>query len=532
MIGDEVYVMQVDTVELQNSDEPTVAVEGDNSNLEALSQTSSVTEKTSPKVTQNLDVSDADDGQLCPICFDNWTTSGDHRLCALKCGHLFGYSCIWRWISCQKENTCPSCKKRTSRSEIRFIYAKKLIVLDNSELEIVKTQLDKVQEEKNKLQIELTKAICREHETLLKIDKLEKNIEYLNKALEVKQQFGTCSQTKDSNSTVIKLYMDKCLEICKESGCRVLDCFSKEDLIVVSMKSPNNVFPGFGVRKVNVTTYKPTSYIPLHLKPIRDLKFHRENPWLLSVSLDKTAKVVDAISTNSICVYNSDVPLWSCCWDATNSNIIYIGQQQSSAIKLDIRKMSEPLFTLEMPGDMSPVISIASIAPNPNVALNGGVISCKLNTLWAFKFTNEDYIRYSLPIEGPFISMSFENETQQMLLSARRNARHAYSRHYLTYLEKVKETDDLICRNVHTLNGSTSQKFLTRSCFLSYNSNYYVAAHQESTRCVNLWNVKSGNQICNVPAPEPVFDLCGINMGLSDFMVSLTDKKLHFYKFV
>jgi len=26
----------------------------------------------------------------CPICFDPWTASGEHRIVSLACGHLFG----------------------------------------------------------------------------------------------------------------------------------------------------------------------------------------------------------------------------------------------------------------------------------------------------------------------------------------------------------------------------------------------------------------------------------------------------------
>lgn len=39
---------------------------------------------------------DDDDGSMCPICLDNWDTDGAHRLVSLKCGHLFGDSCIRR----------------------------------------------------------------------------------------------------------------------------------------------------------------------------------------------------------------------------------------------------------------------------------------------------------------------------------------------------------------------------------------------------------------------------------------------------
>ncbi|ERL93676.1 hypothetical protein D910_10964 [Dendroctonus ponderosae] len=33
---------------------------------------------------------DDDDGSTCPVCLESWTNCGDHRICCLKCGHLFG----------------------------------------------------------------------------------------------------------------------------------------------------------------------------------------------------------------------------------------------------------------------------------------------------------------------------------------------------------------------------------------------------------------------------------------------------------
>lgn len=41
---------------------------------------------------------DDDDGQTCSICLDTWEYKGEHRLVALKCGHLFGESCILRYF--------------------------------------------------------------------------------------------------------------------------------------------------------------------------------------------------------------------------------------------------------------------------------------------------------------------------------------------------------------------------------------------------------------------------------------------------
>ena len=42
------------------------------------------------------DEDDDDDGAFCPICFEPWTNSGDHRIASLKCGHFFGQACIDR----------------------------------------------------------------------------------------------------------------------------------------------------------------------------------------------------------------------------------------------------------------------------------------------------------------------------------------------------------------------------------------------------------------------------------------------------
>ena len=53
------------------------------------------------------------------ICLEPWTNSGRHRLCSLRCGHLFGRQCIDRWLAAGRVK-CPQCnapaKRRHSRS--------------------------------------------------------------------------------------------------------------------------------------------------------------------------------------------------------------------------------------------------------------------------------------------------------------------------------------------------------------------------------------------------------------------------------
>ncbi|XP_003425604.1 E3 ubiquitin-protein ligase RFWD3-like [Nasonia vitripennis] len=100
-----------------------------------------------------------DPSQKCPICLGAWTPMGDHRLCSLRCGHLFGYKCIEQWLNSgiQSSKRCPQCNARASVRHIRFLYANKLTCVDNSELEKVKKKFHEANERYQKLSKALSK---------------------------------------------------------------------------------------------------------------------------------------------------------------------------------------------------------------------------------------------------------------------------------------------------------------------------------------------------------------------------------------
>ncbi|XP_018570512.1 E3 ubiquitin-protein ligase RFWD3-like [Anoplophora glabripennis] len=476
---------------------------------------------------------DDDDGRLCPICLDNWTNTGEHRICALKCGHLFGYKCVNRWLESQQKKSCPTCKKRVNRSDLRYIYAKKLIAVDTTELDVMKQLLDTAVEEKNKILMDISKYACREHMLNQEIAQLKKQIQELtnNRSdLHSSQSNGGGSSSFNPLNSIVRLFMDKSLEICRQGGCRVFDANCQLDLIMTSMKSPNSLFSGFGIRKVNISQYKPLAFIPLHTLQIRDITFHPVNNWVLTASMDKSFKVVDTISNSVMYTTSQQMPLWSCCWDADNQYVLYIGTQSGVVVKYDVRTLHQPVCTLAVTGDMSPVVSVASIPSSPGTDLvQGGVVSCKLNSLWVFENSGNDHVRHSLSLEGPFVSMKYQSETKQLLVSSRPNNRISYSRHTLCTLEKVSPYK-MNCNVIHSFQGGGMQKLLSKSCFLS-DKHEYVAAHHESSKSVYLWSINTGQRVCSVPAHDAVLDLRGIQNHNGNYLVSLTEKKMEFFKF-
>ncbi|EIE92427.1 hypothetical protein RO3G_16949 [Rhizopus delemar RA 99-880] len=107
---------------------------------------------------------------LLPI--DNWKNKGDHRLISLNCGHLFGESCIRRWVNertekySSKQATCPICAKQIKLSQIRNVQPVKLVVQDTSSIDKLTKELDaiktQIKEQQNALELsKLALSLCQ-----------------------------------------------------------------------------------------------------------------------------------------------------------------------------------------------------------------------------------------------------------------------------------------------------------------------------------------------------------------------------------
>ncbi|XP_039155513.1 uncharacterized protein LOC104439370 [Eucalyptus grandis] len=71
------------------------------------------------------------DGLFCPICMEAWTDDGDHHMCCLPCGHIYGMSCIKRWLK-QRGNSgkCPQCNNKCKLKDVRKLFATRLVTVD------------------------------------------------------------------------------------------------------------------------------------------------------------------------------------------------------------------------------------------------------------------------------------------------------------------------------------------------------------------------------------------------------------------
>jgi hypothetical protein len=86
----------------------------------------------------------------CTICLFPWTATGPHRICCLKCGHLYGKHCIERWV--KDKHSCPECKQKAALQHIRVLFTANFAVADTAERD--KAQEMCRVEKRNRLRLE------------------------------------------------------------------------------------------------------------------------------------------------------------------------------------------------------------------------------------------------------------------------------------------------------------------------------------------------------------------------------------------
>ncbi|KAI3880626.1 hypothetical protein MKX03_037498 [Papaver bracteatum] len=75
----------------------------------------------------------------CSICMNPYSSQGDddHQVSCLPCGHLYGLSCIQRWIkhSKQRYSKCPICNQKCALKDVVKLYVSSLPVVDGGKQE-------------------------------------------------------------------------------------------------------------------------------------------------------------------------------------------------------------------------------------------------------------------------------------------------------------------------------------------------------------------------------------------------------------
>ncbi|XP_030326491.1 E3 ubiquitin-protein ligase RFWD3 isoform X2 [Strigops habroptila] len=494
---------------------------------------------------------DEEEGDTCAICFEQWTNSGDHRLSALRCGHLFGYICIKKWLKGQ-EGKCPQCNKKAKSSDIVILYARTLKVLDTSEQEWMKSSLKKEQMLRRQAELESAQSRLQLQVLTDKCSKLHKQVQELRALMA--QHNASASEQPGSSRTCLpgslpssqsqcKYHLEKVFMVSQSGNCRVMAYCDSLSCLVVSQPSPEStLIPGCGVKMLSVANLRSSQYIPIHSKQIRGLAFGgRADGLLLSAALDNALKLTSLATNTVVQTYNTGRPVWSCCWCLDDTNYIYAGLVNGSIMIYDLRHTNSHVQELVPQKSRCPMVSLSYLPRMASASLPyGGILAGTLEgaCFWEQKAGNS-YQPHHLPLEpGGCIDLQAEINTRHCLATYRPSKNNPCVRCVmmeLTCSPLAEASDDLVwCSNlVQTFSAGPTCKLLTKNAIFQSpeeNGSVFVCAGDEASTSALLWDAGSGSLLQKLQADLPVLDICPMEVNQAHLLAALTERLVKIYK--
>ncbi|XP_031135697.1 E3 ubiquitin-protein ligase RFWD3 [Sander lucioperca] len=500
------------------------------------------------------------EGDICSICFEAWTTAGEHRLSALRCGHLFGFTCIQRWLKAQGPAAkCPQCNKKAKRSDIVLLYAPKLRALDNSEQESLKKSLEQEQSLRRKAELESAQYKLKLQVVTNKYGQAQQELQELRALMAQAGRSSVPSSSSSSSSfastslllglsqradgsRMAQYSFSKAVLVSQAGSCRVLSYCEPLSCLLASQPSPHSTLvPGCGVKKVSVVNMKASQYVPIHSKQIRGLSFNRQNDsLLLSAALDNTIKLTSLLTNTVVQTYNAGKPVWSCCWCLDNSNYVYAGLSNGSVLIYDTRDTSTHVQELQPLRSRCPVASLCYV---PRAASSsfpcGGLIAGSLEGGCFWEQVNETTYRpHVLPLEtAGCTDIQVEMESRHCLVTYRPGRSNPSLRCVLMALNRTPQQDSsqlpsCSCAPVQTFNAGSSCKLLTKNAVFKRpdGGGTLVCAGDEASNSTMVWDAGSGSLLQKLPADLPVLDISPFSVNGEHFLASLTEKMLKLYR--
>ncbi|XP_075164086.1 E3 ubiquitin-protein ligase RFWD3-like [Haematobia irritans] len=483
-----------------------------------------------------------DDGLTCSICLKSCKISGAHRLCSLKCGHLFGESCLRQrlkeaTLGKSSHNSCPECKIRARLHHIRYIYAKRLSAVDRSEEIRVRELLNQERMKAQILEFELDSLRTSYVQRTQKIQSLESTNESLKQFLlrnDIPSTYNKHSSKGKDNTTSLKhkLTLDRNITIAKKASCRIMKYDDRRSKLIIAQKG---FFPGYGLRILNAPTFETSNYLYTSQRMVCDISLSPgENQNLIAVaSKERTSKLFDIHNFQSVTVFKpGKEPITSCAISSlVNENKIFLGSNHGSLYVYDIRNPGTCLMECKTKDNNNfPVVQIETV-PECELFPRGGLLICKQSSLWFFENQklNETEVQMTcLMSEDNLISISYNNSNRSLLVQAGTSDSQTRSRHILGYLSK---SDNVPILQIDVIfYALTTNPVMVKSTQIQINSNILIAAYMQDPKLLVLYDKNSEQCIQSYPMPKLVYDLCPIYTNDCTYLATLHKSKCLLYK--
>ncbi|KAF5737520.1 Transducin/WD40 repeat-like superfamily protein putative isoform 1 [Tripterygium wilfordii] len=330
------------------------------------------------------------EGLFCPICMEAWTSEGDHHICCLPCGHLYGLSCIKKWLQQSRiSRKCPQCNRKCTLNDVRKLYAPRIAVVDEESQKRIKfleakcASLEKKGADWLKKEAEWQK---KEAELQLKVNQLREratSLEHFSRDAQSRQSGlvaanGGCQGPYVSGGSKFgqqgyssRFLLQRELRV---DGARLVDIDPLRQILLIARRQ-TGVGGTYVLTKMSLIPPHESEDIvlPSCTKTIKDLRLSpSRNGLALYASLGKKLSVLSLESNNVALAYDLPAAAWSCSWDLNSSHYMYAGLQNGMLLVFDMRQTARPV---ESRSGLSsnPIHTIHSLMNNSEEACSDGI---------------------------------------------------------------------------------------------------------------------------------------------------------------
>uniref|UniRef100_A0A6N2M3M7 RING-type E3 ubiquitin transferase n=1 Tax=Salix viminalis TaxID=40686 RepID=A0A6N2M3M7_SALVM len=286
-----------------------------------------------------------------------WRSEGDHQVSCLPCGHLYGFSCISKWLQRPVPTTkCSQCNAKGKFKDIRKRYTTPVVVVDEGlqkKVESLQDEIGSLKTEKSDL-LDLRDNLLEIQDDLLKLlhnlkekPSCTENTSYVQMRNKPPQFFNAKEAQGSQSGYSFGSYSSKqqllhCNfklqhELAIEGGRLLAMDFSYQNLILSRRISAMG-----GMHMLNkINLINPRENEDIHLPPstkaVKDIQISPCGRFTLLASLGKKLSILRMESNNIVMTYNLRVPAWSCSWDLNSPHYVYAGLQNGMLLVFDMR---------------------------------------------------------------------------------------------------------------------------------------------------------------------------------------------------
>lgn len=441
-------------------------------------------------------------------------------MAALKCGHLYGNSCITTWIKDNKN--CPSCKSKALSKDLRFIYATKVQIVDNSRENELELELQKLQQEKRDLTV-------KSGENAMTIALQRRQIKELAREIERLKSFAR-SNSNDLASFTIRsgrMYLEKTIEFKENADCRIIKFMSKIKKLVISQKAvASSLFAGYGVRFVDVLSHRSEKFINTSSKQIIDISFDSSETFISSASREPVVKVFNINTSQTIASLSpSNSPIWSCSFNKNRENQIFLGSQDGTLYMYDIKQPNQNPQIARSLENKTPVKLILSVTKNESFKF-GGFFVIHLRGLYFYEYKQDlNFEITKLNYDDAIVTASYDDRTELLLLSTPADEKIT---HIALKLIKVDEVP--VLQESYRYQTNQSGICLSRPAQIKFKESYLISSYCSDSRDIQLYSPDIG-KLHTMTMQNPVLDICPIYTdNSSTSFAALSSTKCRIFK--